>query len=101
MSPDTLALKRTLATAPSEEAAARSARCHRFFWIVLGTAWVAAVLWGVARQKEIDFTPGTHGVIPITWPSDSAIALDAQKPTMMMTLHPRCPCSRASLEELS
>src|SRR5205814_2100324 len=38
--------------------------------------------------------PGTD------WPKDASIALDRTRPTLLMFAHPRCPCTRASLEEL-
>lgn len=35
------------------------------------------------------------------WPGDSALALDKQRPTLVVFAHPRCPCTRASYEELN
>jgi len=37
---------------------------------------------------------------PADWPADSRIARAPDRPTLVMLVHPHCPCSRASLAEL-
>jgi hypothetical protein len=37
---------------------------------------------------------------PAVWPAASAIALHPGKPAALVFLHPMCPCSRATLQEL-
>ena len=44
---------------------------------------------------------GAAAAAPQTWPSASGIERDPQRPTLVMLAHPRCPCTRASLEELA
>ena len=44
--------------------------------------------------------PGTAGVAPRRWPSDSRIALDPGRPTLVLLAHPHCPCTGATLGEL-
>jgi hypothetical protein len=44
--------------------------------------------------------PGIATHVPKLWPADSILARDARRPTLIMFLHPRCPCSRASVGEL-
>jgi hypothetical protein len=69
-------------------------------WIAIG-AWGAAVLAGMASMVKYDMTPGaTVRQVPARWPSSAPFALDASRPTLVMALHPQCPCSRASLHEL-
>ena len=36
-----------------------------------------------------------------TWPQDSVIPLDGRRSDALMFLHPFCPCSSASVDELS
>ena len=38
---------------------------------------------------------------PDRWPEGSAIPRDRRRPTLLIFLHPRCPCSLASLGELA
>src|SRR5262249_23058238 len=35
------------------------------------------------------------------WPPETACRLSADRPTLVMFVHPQCPCSRASLDELA
>jgi hypothetical protein len=46
-------------------------------------------------------TPTSTGSTPAQWPVDSQVAHHAGQPTLLMFLHPYCPCSRASVEELN
>jgi hypothetical protein len=38
---------------------------------------------------------------PAAWPAAVPISLDARRLTLVMALHPQCPCSRASVRELA
>ena len=40
------------------------------------------------------------GILSQRWPPSSQIPLDQTSPTLLLFLHPRCPCSRSSLAEL-
>ena len=47
-------------------------------------------------------TPGAPGPsVPAVWPAGVDIQRDVHRPTLVMLLHPQCPCSRASLHELT
>ena len=67
---------------------------------LLVAGWATAVgagtwfLWSYANR------PGPSGPSPITWPGESALRLDPGRPTLVIFLHPQCPCSRASVDEL-
>jgi hypothetical protein len=66
----------------------------------LTALWMAASVAGsgwLTRYKE---TPGEHTEAPATWPEASRIPRDARRPTLVMMVHPKCPCTRASLNEL-
>jgi hypothetical protein len=45
--------------------------------------------------------PGGPSVSPANWPSESRIPRDSNLPTFVMFAHPHCPCTRASVGELS
>jgi hypothetical protein len=45
-------------------------------------------------------SPGDRGAPSGRWPSGSGLQLDDRRLTLLMFLHPRCPCSRASLAEM-
>ncbi|ODT96440.1 MAG: hypothetical protein ABS79_08010 [Planctomycetes bacterium SCN 63-9] len=44
---------------------------------------------------------GEEGSPPTQWPATTELVLDRAKPTLLIFVHPRCPCSRASVAELS
>jgi hypothetical protein len=47
-------------------------------------------------------TPSTEKVsYPAAFPADSRIERDTKRPTLIFFAHPKCPCTRASLRELS
>ena len=69
-----------------------------FLLAVWGVA-IAAGCLGLAGLRE---PAGRQaGPTPSDWPRDSVIPLDGRRPTLLMFLHPLCPCSRASVEELA
>ena len=74
-----------------------------------GILWsVGALVWGVAAigfwtwtaQYEFATQPGTELVSPVLWPADTRLVLSGDRPTLLFFMHPRCPCTRASVREL-
>jgi hypothetical protein len=70
-------------------------------WIAGGVAWIAAVIIGLAALMAYDNRPGAAAEAPAAWPADADLAADRQGPTLLMFAHPRCDCTRASLDELA
>jgi hypothetical protein len=68
-------------------------------WALL--AWCALIVLGFGYLVGYSNTPGRAALPPPAWPVESKIEPDSANPTLLMFLHPYCPCSRASLEELS
>jgi hypothetical protein len=44
---------------------------------------------------------GSTGQTPPHWPADTGLSLDANRATLVMFAHPKCPCTRASVGELN
>src|SRR6185436_9828863 len=62
-------------------------------WLIaIGTVMLLIMRYGAS--------PGTTGSAPRRWPDESALAMSANKPTLLLFVHPRCPCSSATLGEL-
>ncbi len=61
-------------------------------------AWLLLTLSSFGWLERIDATAGTAAHPPAHL---RKLALAAHKPTLIMLVHPQCPCSRASLTELS
>src|SRR5260370_7085742 len=45
--------------------------------------------------------PGATASAPAQWPAESRLSRSPERPTLVVLAHPRCPCTRASLSELS
>jgi len=44
---------------------------------------------------------GDTGIAPTDWPISNNIAHNSGKPTLVMFIHPKCPCSSATIGELA
>jgi hypothetical protein len=68
------------------------------------SVWLAGVLagtWYVWRYKT---RPGAVATSATSWPDDPGVVgltRDANRPTLLVFIHPECPCSRATLRELA
>jgi hypothetical protein len=73
----------------------------KLIWTVAFVAWLSAMGAGMSVLICYSNTPGALGQSPSTWPLDCAINRSADRNTLLMFVHPRCPCSRASVRELA
>jgi hypothetical protein len=63
--------------------------------------WLLACVAGLAAVLVVDTTPGSRGDgPPPIWPADTGIARVPGRPTLLLFLHPHCPCSNATVGEL-
>jgi hypothetical protein len=62
--------------------------------------WFVLIGTGVAALWRYGQAPG--GSLPISseWPADSRVTPIANRATLIMVVHPQCPCSKASVSEL-
>jgi hypothetical protein len=74
---------------------------QRIFAAILGLLWLGAILTATFRMLAYANLPGQAGAPPATWPDASRVPHDKQRPTLVMIIHPHCPCSRASIGELA
>lgn len=63
-------------------------------------AWLFASGTAFYLAQDYAATPGRAGDAPASWPAGGGLPRAADRPTLLMFLHPRCPCSRASVDEL-
>lgn len=68
---------------------------------LLSSTWLLAATVGLLWLADYDSKPGFPARPPREWPENVSLARNSAKPTVLMFLHPRCPCSRASLYELA
>ena len=71
-------------------------------WVpVVGAVWLAGAAAGLWVLWRYDNTPGEAGRAPKDWPAHATLARAADRPTLVMLVHPQCTCTRASLSELA
>jgi len=63
--------------------------------------WIAAIGLGFTFLLNYSVEPGTPALAPDEWPRESRIPAPRGQYQLVMTLHPQCPCSRASVTELN
>jgi hypothetical protein len=71
------------------------------FLLATGLLWGASVFAGLKVIVEYKNTPGPAAAAPRRWPGASHLVLSSEQPTLVMTVHPQCPCTRASVGELA
>jgi hypothetical protein len=74
-------------------------RTSAWWMLPLVVGWALCVGVGFFELYRYAATPGDDDAPPVVWPADSAIARDG-RPTLLVFVHPMCPCSRATLSEL-
>jgi hypothetical protein len=70
-------------------------------WAVLIVAWAGAVGVGLGALMKYSSTPGPQPSLPERWPAELPFRPQPKGITLLVSLHPRCPCSRATLGELA
>jgi hypothetical protein len=63
--------------------------------------WLSLTSAGVAGLWLYSSSPGNEGNPPDVWPAGSSLRREPGTSTLVMFLHPQCPCSRASIYELA
>jgi hypothetical protein len=71
-----------------------------FIWCFAGFIWLATSGAGLAWLWSYSATPGEIVPVSADWPAASRLERSRGKFTLVMFVHPECPCSRASLGEL-
>jgi len=67
---------------------------------VAGIIWFAVVMTGFALLMREEFTPVRSVAVLSSFPPGTSLVLAQGKPTLLLFLHPQCPCSRATVREL-
>lgn len=68
--------------------------------LVGAVAWLLAVFAATTALWNHKETPGEVAIAPHEWPATTRLARAAGHPTAVLFVHPLCPCTPASLEEL-
>src|SRR4051812_48892337 len=69
-------------------------------WLT-SAAWLATIIVGLGMLWGYSTRPGTSAVIAASWPANAKLARSTDRPTLVMFVHPQCPCTRASVEAMA
>src|SRR6185369_17829372 len=69
--------------------------------VILVGFWALAIGTGMVWMTDYSTRPGGKSVSPIELPLEFVKENDDGRPKLFLFLHPQCPCSRATLTELS
>jgi hypothetical protein len=72
-------------------------------WIlgVAGALWLVMLTIGLRAMVNYEDGPGLAAEAPSQWPKDSRLARELGMPALVLFVHPKCPCSDATIGELS
>jgi hypothetical protein len=72
----------------------------RRFVAPLLVAWLIVAAVGLGAMARWQNTPATKLPPATSWPTGMPVPRDARLANLVMVAHPKCPCSKASLNEL-
>ena len=70
-------------------------------WKILGVLWATAVIGGMVVVVRYANAPGAPGKPPADWPARTVLARSSTHGTLVLVVHPHCPCTRATIAELA
>src|SRR5258708_6194734 len=94
-----MAARRSAVFSASEELVTRMSTCSLSPRVSI-SIWPAGVAVGLAVLWRYASRPGLAAAAPGRWPDAVGVARAADRATLLVSVHARCPCSRASLAEL-
>ena len=70
-------------------------------WLLGIVVWLALMVGSYAWLLRYSFAVGKTAVAPRTIPAELGLPARLARPQLFLALHPRCPCSRATVNELA
>jgi hypothetical protein len=70
-------------------------------WVGVAAVWLLGVTCGFAVLWRHAAARGSDTRAPASWPAQTRLTRAADRATLLVFVHPRCSCSRATLAELS
>jgi len=71
------------------------------FWLIALLIWLGGIALGYAWLFRYSFAAGKAMTAPLAIPASLAPAEPLTRAHLFIALHPRCPCSRATVRELA
>jgi hypothetical protein len=67
---------------------------------IAGWATAIGACWWKLAAYEFRLDAGPTAAVLAHWPSDTNLSRSAGRPAVLFFMHPKCPCTRASIAEL-
>lgn len=74
---------------------------RRLILLAYTILWISAVSAGLWILWGYENTPGDGAKPPVLWPTDSRIQHASDRATLVLMVHPHCPCTQATVAELA
>lgn len=68
--------------------------------LVATGVWLTVLVIGLGVVYRYGYAAGPTGTTSLDWPANSTLNRTSNRMAAVMFVHPRCPCTRASLSEL-
>jgi hypothetical protein len=68
---------------------------------LIALGWMVVLLAGFSAIWSHASTPGDAEIATDKWPVGTKVELDSHLPTLVVFVHPECPCARATLTHVS
>lgn len=85
----------------TENESERSRRNKNLVLAVVTVLWLMLVGAGLVLLMIYGNRPGDRGFVPTTWPQHSDLPRTEARSTLLVFAHPKCPCTRATIDELA
>jgi hypothetical protein len=69
--------------------------------LMVAILWLVAVSVGMGNLWGYENAPGASAQPPLSWPAESQIQRSPDRATLVVLVHPHCPCTRATIGELA
>ena len=63
--------------------------------------WTAVIGAGFFFVVEYENTPGNKAAAPVLWPANSSLTTRPGQVNLVLAVHPHCPCTLATIDELA
>ncbi len=69
-------------------------------WLAVAFLWLALVVSGFVLLGSEAYRAAPHVIMRAWYPALSDLSLDRHRPTLLVFVHPQCPCTAATFENL-
>src|SRR5438552_15494116 len=91
-----------ISQAPGPPRRAPSSRPRATIWAIAAALWLIGVIAGLRALSVYSAAPGRSADTTPRLPTDASLIIPVKaRATLVMLVHPHCPCSRSSLRQLA